>query len=75
MSLAPGLPERKVYRFDQVYDETEGWAKYNSAYWQRDFPDFLEFFFGRMFPEDHSTKQIEDAVRWGLSTDADAPSR
>jgi len=35
-------------------------------------PSFLEFFFGRMFTEPHSTKQIEDCVGWGLETD---PSR
>ncbi len=66
--LAPGLPERKVYDFEGEYVETAGWAKYNAAYWQRDYADFLEFFFGRLFTEAHSTKQIEDAVGWGLET-------
>ena len=33
--------------------------------------DFLEFFFGQCLTEPHSTKQIEDAVGWGLETDAD----
>src|SRR6202165_2153324 len=27
---------------------------------------FLDFFFGEMFPEPHSTKQLEDAVAYGL---------
>ena len=27
---------------------------------------FLEFFFSQQIPEPHSTKQIEDCVRWGL---------
>ena len=26
---------------------------------------FLRFFFGRMFGEPHSTKQVEDAIGWG----------
>jgi len=69
VSLAPRLPERKVYGFDEEYDEAEGWAKYNAAYWHRDYADFLSFFFGRMFTEPHSTKQIEDSVGWGLQTD------
>jgi pimeloyl-ACP methyl ester carboxylesterase len=30
---------------------------------------FLEEFFGRMFVEPHSTKQIEDGIGWGLETD------
>ena len=31
---------------------------------------FLEFFHGAIFSTPHSTKQIEDAVGWGLETDA-----
>ena len=46
----------------------EGWAKYNRHYWLRDYRGFLEFFFGKVFPEPHSTKQIEDCVAWGLDT-------
>ena len=46
----------------------EGWAKQNRHYWQRDYPGFLEFFFGRCFTEPHSTKQIEDSVGWALET-------
>lgn len=47
----------------------EGWQKYNAAYWQRDYPDFLRFFFGKVHNEPHSTKQQEDAVAWGLDGD------
>ena len=32
---------------------------------------FLEFFFGEMFPEPHSTKQVEDAVAYGLDGPAE----
>jgi pimeloyl-ACP methyl ester carboxylesterase len=32
--------------------------------------EFLKRFFGRMFNEPHSTKQIEDGIGWGLETDA-----
>ena len=35
----------------------------------KDYRGFLEFFFGRMFTEPHSTKQIEDCIGWGLDTD------
>ena len=55
--------------FDDLLDTDEGWAKYNRHYWLRDYPDFLEFFFAQSFSEPHSTKQIEDAVGWGLETD------
>ena len=71
VSLAPALPERNVFDFDQEYLETSGWAKYNAAYWRRDYADFLRYFFGQMFTEPHSTKQIEDCVAWGLETDPD----
>lgn len=46
----------------------EGWTKYNAAY-IRDHPgDFLAHFFGRMFLEPHSSKQIEDAIGWACET-------
>ena len=41
----------------------------NAHYWRRDFRGFLEFFFSNAFTEPHSTKQVEDAVGWGLETD------
>ena len=48
--------------------EYEGWAKTNRHHWERDFRDYLEFFFGRCFSEPHSTKQFEDSVAWALET-------
>jgi pimeloyl-ACP methyl ester carboxylesterase/predicted glycosyltransferase len=69
--LAPGHPERQVHPFGEPLDETEGWAKYNAYYWRRDYRDFLEYLFGRMFSETHSTKQIEDCVNWGLEIEPD----
>jgi pimeloyl-ACP methyl ester carboxylesterase/predicted glycosyltransferase len=59
-------PAREQYVWDGDLDTTEGWAKYNRRYWlEGDYDDFLRFFFGRMFTEPHSTKQIEDCVGWG----------
>jgi pimeloyl-ACP methyl ester carboxylesterase/predicted glycosyltransferase len=69
VGLAPGHPERQVYAFEEEYDTDEGWAKYNSRFWSRSYREFLEFFFAQGFSEPHSTKQIEDAVGWGLETD------
>jgi pimeloyl-ACP methyl ester carboxylesterase len=65
------LPERTVYDFDTEYDTAEGWAKHNRFHWQREYRDWVEFFISKMFTERHSTKPIEDAVGWGLETDAD----
>jgi pimeloyl-ACP methyl ester carboxylesterase/predicted glycosyltransferase len=64
VGLAPPHADRVVYPYDEPITETEGWAKYNRHYWQRDFPDFLDFFFRQMFTEPHSTKQIEDCMGW-----------
>lgn len=67
--LGEGLPERSGYVVDRPLDRYDDWAKYNHHYWRQGYPDFLEFFFGKCFSEPHSTKQIEDAVGWGLQTD------
>ena len=76
IAIAPATPvgadhaERGVVdRFDDELDTDDGWAKYNRHFWRRDYRAFLEFFFAQMFSEPHSTKQIEDAVGWGLETD------
>jgi pimeloyl-ACP methyl ester carboxylesterase/predicted glycosyltransferase len=65
------LPERAVFDFDTEYDTDEGWAKHNRFHWLRDYRDWVEFFMSKMFTEPHSTKPIEDAVAWGLETDAE----
>jgi pimeloyl-ACP methyl ester carboxylesterase len=64
-----GEPLRaRLVPWEDELDTDEGWAKYNKHYWLRDHRGFLEFFFGRIFSEPHSTKQIEDCVGWGLET-------
>ena len=62
------VPGRKLYPWDEELATDDGWAKYNRHYWLRDYRGFLEFFFGQMFNEPHSTKAIEDCVGWGLDT-------
>src|SRR5262245_35342143 len=73
--IGPPLPvhEREVpeYPFDEELDTDDGWAKENRHYWLRDWAGYVEFFISSMFPEPHSTKPIEDAVGWGLETDAE----
>jgi pimeloyl-ACP methyl ester carboxylesterase/predicted glycosyltransferase len=54
--------------FDEPLESYEGWDKFNRHYWLENYRDFLEFFFGQVFTEPHSTKQIEDCVGWGLDT-------
>jgi pimeloyl-ACP methyl ester carboxylesterase/UDP:flavonoid glycosyltransferase YjiC (YdhE family) len=75
VAIAPGIPlitprhsnrAEAIAVFDQVLERNEGWFKYNEHYMRKNYGGFLEFFFGEMFPEPHSTKQVEDAVAYGL---------
>ncbi len=64
--MLPSGP-RDEFVWTSTYDHARGWAKYNRRYWlEGDYDDFVRFFFAQMFNEPHSTKQIEDAVAWGL---------
>jgi pimeloyl-ACP methyl ester carboxylesterase len=64
-------PQARSVPFDDRLETDEGWAKYNRHFWRRDYQAFLEFFFSQCFTEPHSTKQVDDAVDWGLETDAE----
>ena len=64
--LAVASPAREQFRWDTPLDTTPGWAKYNREYWLGGgYDDFVDFFAHQMSSEPHSTKQIEDLVRWG----------
>lgn len=68
LALTPPLPHRLQFDFDAELDTDEAWARSNRHYWLRDWPGFAEFFFTQMFPEPHSSKQVEDTVGWALET-------
>ena len=70
LRLSPRHPDRS-FAFDEQLATDEGWAKFNAQYWLRDYPGFVEFFMSQCVTEPHSTKLIEDAVAWGLETDAE----
>ena len=64
----PGIADaaREHVPWDEQREVYEGWATYNRHYWlEGDYDAFLRFFFGQMFSEPHSTKQIEAGVAWG----------
>ena len=64
---------RDVIDWEGPTTSTEGWGKYNRQYWlDGGYGDFMEFFFGQMFGEPHSTKQVEDAVGWSRETSPQA---
>ncbi|HEX5147843.1 MAG TPA: alpha/beta hydrolase, partial [Candidatus Limnocylindrales bacterium] len=75
VAFAPGVPRlgpsqphylEFIPRFDDVAESYDGWAKLNRHYWRRDYRGWIEFFFGQMIPEPHSSKALEDAIDWGL---------
>ena len=65
------LLERTVHSFDDELATTDGWAKHNRHYWQRNYEDWLAFFAARVITEPHSTKQREDVIEWGRETTPD----
>ena len=76
--IAPALPlppvmarVRAAAEFLERHDDYVEWGKWNRNYWLEHYEDFLEFFFSQCLSEPHSTKQREDAVGWGLETDAE----
>ena len=48
-----------------------GWDKANPTWWRENYDDWLKFFFAELNNEPHSTKQLEDALRWAEPGDGD----
>jgi pimeloyl-ACP methyl ester carboxylesterase len=72
LPIPPAAPRADAERaFKETRDSYEGWEKWNANYWRQDYRGFLEFFIGQIFTEPHSTKQLEDAIGWGLETDGE----
>jgi pimeloyl-ACP methyl ester carboxylesterase/predicted glycosyltransferase len=67
LSSPPPVPTAET--FTEPKQTYTSWEKFNQNYWRDHYQDFVEFFIGQVFTEPHSTKQIEDAVGWGLDTD------
>jgi pimeloyl-ACP methyl ester carboxylesterase len=72
LPLPPATPRvEAIQQFGERRDSYDGWEKFNLHYWLEHHEEFLEFFFEHCFTEPHSTKQREDALGWGLDTDAE----
>ncbi|HEY3164791.1 MAG TPA: alpha/beta hydrolase [Candidatus Limnocylindrales bacterium] len=71
LPLASRDPKRDEVPFHEDTGRDDGWARYNAFSWRRDWAGFVEFFFSEVFSESHSTKHVEDAIDWGLATDAE----
>lgn len=51
--------------------DVSGWEMFNEHVWRRDYSRFVEFFWGAVFSEPHSTKPAEDGIGWSLQTSAE----
>jgi len=67
-TVGPGYPYLAREHFRAERERFEGWDKYNRQYWLQNYPDFAEHFIRQMYPEPHSTKQIEDGIAWARDT-------
>ena len=68
--IAPPQPHyvAAAERWNDVLDSYAGWEMCNRHFWLSDYSTWLDFFFGELLPEPHSTKPDEDAVEWGMGT-------
>jgi predicted glycosyltransferase len=73
--LVAGHIERNVSKFDHVFEDPQGWEKFNRAHWLANYPDFCEFFLGKVFPEKHSTKQVQDGLEWAAEGSGETLAR
>jgi pimeloyl-ACP methyl ester carboxylesterase/predicted glycosyltransferase len=71
MALCEPLPEWRR-NWSGVVEGSEGWQKVNRRHMRSDYADFARFFVGQIFPEPHSTKQIEDGVGWALESEPES---
>lgn len=66
-----GWPPGDTPHFWQRRTSYEGWEQYNGFYWLEHYRDWVDFFFAELFPEPHSTKAIDDCMRWAHETTPD----
>ena len=67
-TLTPTYEYKTWESWDRGSASRENWGKYSRDYWRENYPDFVDFFSQQIFIEPHSTKQIEDTVRWANQT-------
>lgn len=66
--FGPAHPGRDPKRVVMELEVNEGWDKFNIHHWRKDYADFTQWFWERVFSEPHSTKEIEDGVKWAQET-------
>jgi pimeloyl-ACP methyl ester carboxylesterase len=67
--FAAGAPQRLRDSWARPVRDPRGWDTYNRHHWVGGgAEDFFAFFFDQMFPEPHSTQQVEDCTGWARGT-------
>jgi pimeloyl-ACP methyl ester carboxylesterase len=64
--LTSPAPGREGLDFEIQRETYEGWQKANRHYWRQDWSGYVDFYFGELLPEPHSSKQQEDCHAWAL---------
>jgi len=67
-SVPPEWAFGKDPTFWERRDSYVEWEKRNAHYWREHYREWLDFFFGKVVTEPHSTKLIDDFVDWALET-------
>jgi pimeloyl-ACP methyl ester carboxylesterase len=96
VSIAPGVPYlgrsqphwvSSAQTWEKVLDDPQQWQLYNRHVITSEHRRWIEFFFGSLLVEPHSTKQLQDSVTWAMEStgeilaaseeaqDLDPPSR
>src|SRR5438105_4853451 len=75
VQLTPEQAAERHRDFWKPRETYEGSARWNAHYWLEHWTEWLEFFFGNVFSEPHSTRGIEDAVAWGHDTTPEIVAR
>ena len=68
LPIVPTYEYKSWESWDQGSQTAEGWQRWSRDYWRKDYPDFVNFISRKIFNDPHSTKQIEDAIRWANDT-------
>ena len=67
-TIGPEYSYRSLKHFTTKREKHEGWDKFNRDYWLTDYPDFADHFIRHIYTEPHSTRQIEDGIKWANDT-------
>jgi pimeloyl-ACP methyl ester carboxylesterase len=77
ISISPGVPYLGTSQphwvasgqtWDQIIEDPKDWQLYNRHVITSEHRRWIEFFFGSLLVEPHSTKQLQDAVAWAMES-------